>query len=961
MSVTSPVNLQSLELGKRIGDGTFGNVYKGTYGRRVAAVKIFKLASCAMSLDAIKKEVELLQTLQSRYIIQFYGVEYREDEVWLITDYAEHGSLKRAIDKNLLTEWKDKIRIAQEIADGLAHIHQMNVLHRDLKSANVLLTSFNEVRICDFGAATTLGVNESSTSVARHGTLQWMAPELLDGKLQYSAKSDVYALGMVMWEMAAMSTVPFQHMSHSEIEAAVLSGKREQLPDGTGDSTSEDTPNHTTGYIPDNFRYWIERCWKHDPSERPEAHEVALENFAQATSWRASVISYLSDSITLASSRYSNSKLCLAHENNSRTSLQIHPLTTDESVDQQHRDLNYLLRMAECNVVDAQINLASMYEKGNDVVTKDDKMAFSWYLRAAKNGHLEAMRQVGEMYSKGRGTEQDEEEAARWNRLADEREVPVLRDDIKTPHNDKALKKGDSNTFSWLRSTLQKGYLAAKSNYQIRQAAEGGDPKAQFNLGEMYRVGKGVEQSDTEAVEWYTMAANQGYPYAQFSLGMMYGLGRGVKQSDNEAVDWYTKAANQGYPYAQFTLGMLHEHGRGVKQSDTEAVRWYTKAAKQGDPEAQFNLGVKYDKGQGVEQSYTEAIKWYTMAAKQGNSEAQFSLGRMYENGQSLSKSDTEAVKWYTMAAIQGYSYAQYNLGMMYRHGKGVEHNNTEAIKWYTRAARQGHPIAQYNLGMMHEHGCGVKQSYTEAFKWYTMAAEQGYPNAQLSLGEMYRVGQGVNQNNDEAAKWYTMAATNGNLEAQFNLGQMYRVGHCVKHSNTEAIKWYTMAANQGYPDAQFHLGVMHGLGQGVKKSDTVAVRWYTMAAILGNPKAQFNLGVMYMNGEGVRQSYTEAARWYTMSARQGDPKAQFILGMMHETGHGVSQSNTEAVKWYTKAANQGYRDAQFSLGEMYRAGQGVEQSYTEAVKWYTMAANQGYTRAQFNLGEMYKVGEGVK
>ncbi|KAG0218688.1 hypothetical protein BGW41_008407, partial [Actinomortierella wolfii] len=207
----------------RIGDGAFGTVYKSKLGPQEVAVKAFRLANCAMGLDAIKNEVELLKNIQSRYVIQFYGVRYLEDEVWLITDYAEHGSLKRLIDKRLLHDWNDKVRIAQEIAKGLAFIHYNKILHRDLKSANVLLTSLNEVKLCDFGLASIHGLTESSTTVAPQGTFRWMAPELLGENPQYSTKSDVYALGMVMWEMAAMSTVPFQYMSYSEIRTAVLS------------------------------------------------------------------------------------------------------------------------------------------------------------------------------------------------------------------------------------------------------------------------------------------------------------------------------------------------------------------------------------------------------------------------------------------------------------------------------------------------------------------------------------------------------------------------------------------------------------------------------------------------------------------------------------------------------------------------------------------------------------------
>ena len=88
--------------------------------------------------------------------------------------------------------------------------------------------------------------------------------------------------------------------------------------------------------------------------------------------------------------------------------------------------------------------------------------------------------------------------------------------------------------------------------------------------------------------------AEQGVADAQFNLGVMYKNGRGVLQDDKEAVKWYTKAAEQGVAAAQFNLGGMYRSGEGVLQDDKEAVKWYTKAAEQGDAGAQLNLGLMH-------------------------------------------------------------------------------------------------------------------------------------------------------------------------------------------------------------------------------------------------------------------------------------------------------------------------------------------------------------------------------
>jgi TPR repeat protein len=109
--------------------------------------------------------------------------------------------------------------------------------------------------------------------------------------------------------------------------------------------------------------------------------------------------------------------------------------------------------------------------------------------------------------------------------------------------------------------------------------------------------------------------AEQGNPGAQYNLGQMYRNGRGVPQDLGEAIKWYRRAADQGDPLAQYNLGVLYDEGRGVPQSHGDAMAWYRKAANQGDPRALYNLGVMYEKGQGVVPDSAQAYVWYSLAA----------------------------------------------------------------------------------------------------------------------------------------------------------------------------------------------------------------------------------------------------------------------------------------------------------------------------------------------------------
>jgi TPR repeat protein len=126
------------------------------------------------------------------------------------------------------------------------------------------------------------------------------------------------------------------------------------------------------------------------------------------------------------------------------------------------------------------------------------------------------------------------------------------------------------------------------------------DAKQAFQRATDAAAGRGVPQSDAEAVKWFRIAADQGYAPAENDLGFLYAEGRGVARDDAEAVKWYRRAADQNFPPAQTSLGMMYAQGRGVAQSDFDALAFYSAAANEGYPQAKANLAEMYASGRGV-------------------------------------------------------------------------------------------------------------------------------------------------------------------------------------------------------------------------------------------------------------------------------------------------------------------------------------------------------------------------
>jgi uncharacterized protein len=121
--------------------------------------------------------------------------------------------------------------------------------------------------------------------------------------------------------------------------------------------------------------------------------------------------------------------------------------------------------------------------------------------------------------------------------------------------------------------------------------------------------------------EWRPLA-EQGDALAQYNLGMLYRKGRGVPQDDVQARQWYAKAAAQGQAKAQFNLGTLYFNGEGVPKDYQQALRWFRLAADQGEALAQTKIAIMYDDGQGVAHDIVQAYKWYSLAATNGDKPA---------------------------------------------------------------------------------------------------------------------------------------------------------------------------------------------------------------------------------------------------------------------------------------------------------------------------------------------------
>jgi TPR repeat protein len=277
-------------------------------------------------------------------------------------------------------------------------------------------------------------------------------------------------------------------------------------------------------------------------------------------------------------------------------------------------------------------------------------------------------------------------------------------------------------------------YKKAYRNWGL--LAEAGSKEAQFGLGELYRMGWGVDQDLAKSIEWYAKAAEQGHVDAQLTLGLIYQKGAPFPE---EAHKWYLMAAGNGNSMAQLHLANQYFHGEGVGKDTLLAAKWYREAIERGQGIAGFILGKMYENGNGVGRSPEEALRLFRAGAELGDQFSLNQLGTMYHDGNGVPRDHRKAVEWFRKAAEKGSADGQSNLGMMYEFAVGVPRDRSEAAKWYRKAADQGHSIAQFNLGNFYEHGFGVPRDLKEAMKLFRKSAAQGVEEAKLRLKRLSR------------------------------------------------------------------------------------------------------------------------------------------------------------------------------------------------------------------------------
>uniref|UniRef100_A0A672QHV3 non-specific protein-tyrosine kinase n=1 Tax=Sinocyclocheilus grahami TaxID=75366 RepID=A0A672QHV3_SINGR len=242
--------------------------YTGTWnGNTKVAVKTLKPGT--MSPESFLEEAQIMKKLRHDKLVQLYAV-VSEEPIYIVTEYMGKGSLLDFLKdgEGRALKLPNIVDMAAQVAAGMAYIERMNYIHRDLRSANILVGDNLVCKIADFGLARLIEDNEYTARQGAKFPIKWTAPEAaLYGK--FTIKSDVWSFGILLTELVTKGRVPYPGMNNREVLEQVERGYRMPSP--------QDCPS--------SLHELMVQCWKKDAEERPtfEYLQAFLEDYFTAT------------------------------------------------------------------------------------------------------------------------------------------------------------------------------------------------------------------------------------------------------------------------------------------------------------------------------------------------------------------------------------------------------------------------------------------------------------------------------------------------------------------------------------------------------------------------------------------------------------------------------------------------------------------------------------------------------
>lgn len=569
-------------VGKVLGQGGFGITYLGwdnTLNVKIAIKEYFPLAIVTRNPESMEITCASVQTLKDFE----YGLEKFLDEARILASFVNNPNIVSARDffkeygsaymvmeyidgkdlKSYLEQhggripWQQAQDVMMHVMDALADVHNEGLLHRDISPDNIFITTRGQIKVLDFGAArSALGMQNKSLSVVLKPG--YAPPEQYQTRGNQGPWTDVYSIAATLYRCVT-GAIPSESLERLEdetlppiaaygvevsevFERAVLKGlavkikdRFQSVQDFQTALRGEPLSSATTRTVHQNFK-------------QADIATVRMSPIASnAPVGRAPIHAQEPQTVKIGKKRFA-------------------AIAASIFVVLAVGALTFAFMDAKPDTLYAK---GQDYLSGNEGQTKPEKAA-ELFEKAASQGHVESMLNLGNLYESGTGVLKNAQKAAEW-------------------------------------------YL---------NAANSGSVEAKARLANLYYKGEGVDKDPARAAELLKEPADRGDINAQYLLGLLYLEGQGVQKNPQLAAQYLEKPANDGNAKAAGKLADLYLTGASGQKNPARGMQLLEQAAKGGDVNAQYRLAEAYQTGSNTTKDLDKARQLYELAQTNGHPEA---------------------------------------------------------------------------------------------------------------------------------------------------------------------------------------------------------------------------------------------------------------------------------------------------------------------------------------------------
>jgi tRNA A-37 threonylcarbamoyl transferase component Bud32 len=217
---------------KELGSGAMGTVYRGRHTKtgQVVAIKIMAPSigtTNAAAVERFEREITILKQLHHPNIVRFYGAGKHQGMRYFTMEYIDGESLDKVMSRRGRMTWEEVVELGKQLCAALQHAHEQGIIHRDLKPSNIMVLKDGTLKLTDFGIAKDMDLEGLTATNCTVGTASYMSPEQCKGERNLTHKSDLYSLGVMLYELVT-GRKPFQADSAMEMFMEHVNGTFER-------------------------------------------------------------------------------------------------------------------------------------------------------------------------------------------------------------------------------------------------------------------------------------------------------------------------------------------------------------------------------------------------------------------------------------------------------------------------------------------------------------------------------------------------------------------------------------------------------------------------------------------------------------------------------------------------------------------------------------------------------------